>query len=714
MPQVVQANCPHCQKTLRIPAEWLGRSMRCKNCQQVFQPRSQPSGPSATAVTAAAAGHIPIAVPAVARPAAHDPFGFDDLDHSLAAPASRPRRRNRNKTLVMLAIFSGLILVGLSTAAVLYRKLSSSNSPSDGRAETTTGSAENTVATAKTNSPSSAKAPSTTKSSSPRTTPAATSSSGKFPRRALLISVNNYLMFNRVHYGEPADRSGSFFRGSSTGALRDRFQMAPMNMDKDQVIELSDEGKPLHPTQKAVIETTIQDFLAGCREQDRIILFFAGHACDIEKDSYLIPIEGTREEPDKLIKLQWVYDQLAKCKARQKVFILDVFRYSPARGFELPGAGEGERGEMGEVFDQNLQKAPPGVQVWSACIKGQASIETDSGSAFIQCLLNALADRTINSGIGVGGDPLPIDKLVVDTNQQLKKKLTPEKQEQVSRLIGQETAGGAPYNPEEPMPALLALKPPPAPPGGLASNAQIDKVLEEIRLLPPVRETRAGEQKLLHAANLPPFPAKAMEEFKTDKSIAEMRGQFEKSPETFSKQYPLRGAYFETIAALEDSNKMNIRETLNGPSPIDPKRKAGFLKEQEPAAELIFKLQGTLAQLEEAEKDREKETSKRWQANFDYARTRLESRLAYLLEYNYLIAGIRADRLPDLEPGQTGWRVGSSKKLKNTEQVVKKLVKSIQKHWKEIEDGYPETPWAMLARRENLVALGLEWRAKSD
>jgi phage FluMu protein Com len=39
MAAVVQAKCPQCQKVLRIPADWLKQTMRCKHCGQTFQPR---------------------------------------------------------------------------------------------------------------------------------------------------------------------------------------------------------------------------------------------------------------------------------------------------------------------------------------------------------------------------------------------------------------------------------------------------------------------------------------------------------------------------------------------------------------------------------------------------------------------------------------------------------------------------------------------------
>ena len=36
MNAAVQATCPGCQRVLRIPADWLGRTMRCKFCGNVM------------------------------------------------------------------------------------------------------------------------------------------------------------------------------------------------------------------------------------------------------------------------------------------------------------------------------------------------------------------------------------------------------------------------------------------------------------------------------------------------------------------------------------------------------------------------------------------------------------------------------------------------------------------------------------------------------
>ena len=510
------------------------------------------------------------------------------------------------------------------------------------------------------------------------------------------------------------------YPGSSTGVLRDRLSRPPMYFPPPQVIELSDgipaetKSAKAHSTQKSVIETTIKDFVDTSREQDRIIVLFAGHGVYLEeeKKSYLVPIDGNLKNTESLLPLKWVYDQLAKCRAQQKILILDLFRFSPSRGFELPSLGEGEEGKMPEGFAKDLQNPPPGLQVWSSAIKEQSSIELDAGGAFMQALCNSLQGGTEMSGISVPTQPIPIENLVVNVNKRLKDLVTPEKKTQTSRLTGKQAEGALAYNKDEPMPPKLELKPPTARGGDAAGYAVINNILSELTVMPQVRETRISN---LTATNLPAFSAKKLEAYKTDgyQNLADLQKKYNAGKTAFAKEFPLRAAYFEAVEALQNSSKVRMREVLA--SPIDPKRKAAFLLEQAPLAESMFLLEQALAQMKAAGEEREKETSQRWRANFDYGLARLESRLVYLFEYNYTLGQIRLDNLPELAAGQSGWRVGiAGAKITVTEKKAKDYAKDVRKLWEKIEERYPDTPWDLLAQRESKIALGLAWRPKSD
>jgi hypothetical protein len=230
-----------------------------------------------------------------------------------------------------------------------------------------------------------------------------------------------------------------------------------------------------------------------------------------------------------------------------------------------------------------------------------------------------------------------------------------------------------------------------------------------------VRDTRSGDVNLLRAQNLPAFSANTLNGYKNDgyQNLIDLEKRYKANNEAFAKEFPLRAAYFEALAALQESQKVKMRETLQ--SPIDKKRTAAFLAEQEPLGKSIFHLKTALATVNEASKLRNMETSKRWQANFDYVQARLQSRLVYLYEYNFTIGQIRGESLPELAPGQSGWRVGvSGPKLNVNENDAKDLAKKTKTLWQKIEDEYPETPWSLLAQRESKIALGLTWKAKSD
>ncbi len=790
MSQVVQAKCPHCNNVLRIPAEWLSKLMRCKHCEKMIQAKDKSAATNSTNVAAGVPASIakpnqsvPIAKPAPAVEAvptfavppqtpSNAPFGFTGDEPVLAPKVAKPSKSKAGGLLLLVVMFFFLFMIGIAGAGfVVYKvaanwgeitppkELAKNNDvkpvavkdrdkpkPTDGAAKVNGKSKDGAVAnkdardkppTTKDDSP---KTDATKKNPPPFTDPNKdkTKKDGKkpppppfsndpFPRRALLINVNNYLMFSTVHYGSGRDSVKGGYPGSSTGVLRDLLSRPPMNFPVTQVTELSDGVPPggkvaqPHSTQKSVLEMTIRDFVETSRAQDRVIVFFAGHAASVDDKAYLVPIDGDlkipegAKVPEKLIPLKWVFDQLASCRAQQKILILDVFRYSPSRGHELPSPGEGAEGAMPEAFDKELLTPPPGVQVWCSCQKEQVALELDGGSAFMQALCHALQGGPEMVGIATASQPIPIEDLVVKVNLRLVDLANAEKKTQIARLTGKASDNVVAFNKDEPLAPTLTLKPPMAPGGEAAGTTQVNNILDEIRLLPAWRDTRAGDTNLLKAQNLPAFSAKKLDGYKADdyQNVTELFKRYQSNKEEFTKQFPLRGAYFESLEALEKSSKITMREVLR--SPIDPKQKARFKDEQTPLGISMFELDRVLETVKKAGEQREMETSRRWQANFDYAQARLQSRLIYLFEYNYTLGQIRADNLPDLAPGQSGWRVGiTGAKINVTEKKAKDLAKANKGLFEKIQEQYPGTPWALLAQRESVISLGLAWRPKSD
>jgi hypothetical protein len=299
-----------------------------------------------------------------------------------------------------------------------------------------------------------------------------------------------------------------------------------------------------------------------------------------------------------------------------------------------------------------------------------------------------------------------------------------EKRTQVSRLTGRAQAGMVAYNKDELLPEALTIKPAKLSAGAdLASKAEMKSILDFFDTLPPFRESRAGDRNLFKADRFPPFRKAKLESYKsdTDKEFIDLLNQYKTDKPGYAKQFPLRAAVFDAIDALQESNKVQVREVLSK-AENTPKGKEAINQLQQPIGISIFKLEQALTRLKKAgeKENRDAETSRRWQANYDYTQARLESRLVFLIEYSYTLAALRRDELPVLAAGQTGWRLGTGKRITVNEKKAKDLVaelvgkKGIKGLWDKIVDNYPETPWALLATREKEIALGLVWRPKSD
>jgi hypothetical protein len=735
MTQVVQSRCPHCYNVLRIPADWLDKPMRCKFCKNTFEARTRssdtplPVGAIAAAPLVRAA--VPVSQPVLATAVSAgapptDSLVFSTAGTDSATPAiARPKKGSGAGKVLVLVGCSLLLVIGLPAitlvALVVWGGMALSTALRMHEDEM-----PEVVAVVKhehggnkdgggvKEPPVSLKDPAKGKDKKPPIKDKGVKTPtpekfGKMPRRALLINVCNYLYLNRV---DP----GSKGQSTSLAALTHRgLSNPPLNVPASQIFALTDEGgegiSP-HPTELSVIKNAIRDFCKQSRDQDRIIILFAGHATETEKDAYLIPIGGKREDPDSMVPLAWVFEQMAASPAQQKVLILDVYRFPPARGFELPGAGASEEGEMGEVFDKVVQNPPPAVQVWTSCIKGQRSIEFEGGSVFLQALSRLREGGVVMGGIASPRDPMPIDNgFVGKVNEKMKELLGPKFQ-QTSRLTGSTPKNAVAYDANAAPAPALALQKPVVPGGDLANPADVESILAEIRLL-PVRKSRTGEDRLLSAGNLPPFPGKAMASYKADdyKSIGEVLKQHKDNPKGLAKQHPVRAAVLDAIEALKKGENIRIVETLN--APINDKVKADFFRQQKDPGLLIFDLEQVLGEMKTAEESMDNETSKRWRAHFEFTQARLKQRLVYIYEYSFLLGQIRRDELPALDGGD-GWRVGSVKKIQVNEAKAKRYKKESDSAWRKIQKEYKDTPWQVLAYRESLVALGLEWKAKKE
>ncbi len=692
MSQVVQATCPGCRSVLRIPAAWLDQAFRCKHCGAVIQARSKPGKKAPTGPPAPAAPAVPLAAPAappappVAPPAASvprsrpaaipvaaapappaDTFAFEESDGGVVR---RPVRRRKNRLVrgLVLAAVLGAGVLGLGLLAwpqvgpllglPLPGFLRAVVPPGDGAAE----AGRERVRKG-------------------GETPAGTAA---FPRRALGIAVGSYLYANPINLG--LSQAG----GRGVHALLDRQFPNVLRIPRDQVAELSDgapEAQARAPV-AGVIRDTLTGFLDSCRPQDRVMVLVVAHVVEIDGEAYVVPVEGDPENKDGLIPFAWVYDKLKACRARQKVLVLDTCRLDPARGVERPGSGP-----MGEKLDAVLKSPPEGVQVWSACVGGQYSYEFDDGETnnglFLDELYELLA-AGLDGVIQKPGDALPLERLVEAVNGRMKEHLGPLGKEQTSRLSGSEAPDGAAYDPEESPPARPGVAAAAGRGDTPAQRAQVQAILKEVAF-PPLKVSGAHEP--LRAEAMPPFPADKLAPFLKDDK-----------PATPLREEVIRGR--KILAGL--TGQASLRDQVRAPAD-EAVFKKEIMKEQTQLARVVGDVMELVEALEGVKGERAKE-SRRWQANYDYLVARAKAQLAYLIEYQALMGQLRKE-LPSRDPKvHNGWRLASRRELQGGDSQAKKLAAESRKLLDKIIADYPDTPWAVQARRDRASGLGLEWQ----
>jgi hypothetical protein len=442
------------------------------------------------------------------------------------------------------------------------------------------------------------------------------------------------------------------------------------------------------PPLKPVIEKTINDFLATSRDQDRLLLMFIGHAVEIEDEPYLVPIEGDLEVKETLIPVRWLLDKLGACRARQKVFVLDVCRLNPSRGQERPGSGP-----MSAKLDALLKQPPPGVQIWTACVAEQHSYEFEYvalNNGVFQDSLFEILSQGVPGGMQKAEDPIPVAQLVERVNQRMKEMLDKEQKVQTSRLTGEEPAAGAPYDPSQPVPQRVVIEAPAPPEGGPAPLELVQGVLKDLEV-PAIKTTR--DEQALKVEQMPVFAARLMEAYKDD-----------------GQKTPFRDTVVRTREVLNQQLKgKRLREEFRAP-PNEARFKDEIKDYQtREVAALLGELNEALEDLKNAGKDRDKEMSKRWQANYDYVLARMEMQIAYLYEYTTMLGSMRKE-LPARDPKiHGGWRLASQTTLQG-DAAGKRLATDARKILEKLAKDHPDTPWAVLAKRERFTALGLDFQ----
>lgn len=188
------------------------------------------------------------------------------------------------------------------------------------------------------------------------------------------------------------------------------------------------------------------------------------------------------------------------------------------------------------------------------------------------------------------------------------------------------------------------------------------------------------------------------------------RERWQAGKERYAKAFPLRAAVFEAAVELAAIRALKIPLTLDATSAA----KSAMIELQPVIAKSAFNLEQFLVRMKEASASVPKETSLRWQADFDFALTRVEANLIFLFECNYLVGQVRAAQMPDLRAGENGWKILRLQGLTVSEKKPKTLASDRRKLLARIQEVHVDTPWAYFAERESRRDLGMKWVARQQ
>ena len=718
MSTAINATCPGCKKVLKVPTQWVNQVIRCKFCNMAMQikpniPQPQ-SGvkPNPATQSPQAAGNVSSRVPVTGSgavpplpavppiPMNHsgaqsvtNQFGLTDVNYD-PSYASKYRKKKVNWIVpVVVMLFMGILGVVVVMAFPYLKDKLKENSgevvASNGN-EKSKGTDKNDPATDNENGKATGK--------NKKNTGVATSNA-PFPRRALVVSIHNYLYANPTQYG-------LMVQGMKNIPAITKYLTNQMRVPQNQIIHLSDAAKdnPAPPT-RSVVESTITDFLKSSRKQDHLMLVFVGHAIENDGQVYLAPIEGDLTDPTSLIPLAWLYKELESCPAHQKILVLDVCRFSPTIGVERPG-GQPMSAKMEEV----IKVVPAGVQVITACAAEQRSMETDGEplGVFLDGFVDAL-QKGVQGQIQKQGDNFPIDKLFEATVKNVETLAVEQKFKQTPKMYGAFKDNGAEFDPAEPMPPKLAITG--LKPVNKEGIALVKSVLAEIGT-PPVKASEIDNS--IRLEYLPPIADQIIKEYsKVDGPETDLQKNVKKARIELwvISTLPAPDDIKKEVDEKRRTAKVNLNVLKDGyRAPANELTfKVTIENDEKEVARMFVNLQDALDDLKKNEEMKDAE-SKRWQANYDFIRARLEAQIAYLYEYQSMLGQMRKE-LPAMDPKiHGGWKLAATAKLQG-DSAGKKLAKESTKTMETLVKNTAGSPWEVLAKREKFTTLGLEWQA---
>lgn len=171
-------------------------------------------------------------------------------------------------------------------------------------------------------------------------------------------------------------------------------------------------------------------------------------------------------------------------------------------------------------------------------------------------------------------------------------------------------------------------------------------------------------------------------------------------------RHPIRQAVLQ--AALLTQQNLPRQPGLTFPPADDAEFKEAMKKQQEVVARVAYTVDQALEPISAVAKQRDRETSRRWQAQYDLIRGRLLAVKIRCYEYNWACAKMKKDPAKFTQPGSNAWRLVPDEEIHYSDKAAA-AGKEARALLKRVIDDHPGTPWALLAQRELKDPFGFKW-----
>jgi hypothetical protein len=168
----------------------------------------------------------------------------------------------------------------------------------------------------------------------------------------------------------------------------------------------------------------LKRFLENLEAEDSVVVALAGHAVQFTNDerAYFCPLDARLNDRASLLRLEEVYQLLAKCRAQRKLLLLDVCRRNP----QAEASG---RPALEAIARPQRAAAPPGVMVLFGSEEGKEGLDVPSlpGSLFFHHVVDGLRGAATPTG-RVSPDDLAryvVTETSAYARQELKAEQTP-------------------------------------------------------------------------------------------------------------------------------------------------------------------------------------------------------------------------------------------------------------------------------------------------